>query len=322
MKPSISTITTLRAPLNETMLFVNYYLNMGIDHMFLFFDEPKDPAIQLLEKRSKITCIKCDKHHWNGLDPGTMLIEERQHYNSWFGLKMARENGHEWIIHVDSDELIYCKKSIHDFFAKIDSSVQVVNFPTLEAVVDSLDFSNVFQEINYFRVAPPQIYGKKYERIKLRIRSVLYKYTKKVVFFLGIKHPFTHGYIIGHILGKSATRTSADILRIGNHYPSDKNGKTLNTKVAIDGWVLHFDSCGFQNWLIKWERRYNHVATTDVMPPLRQKQGETFIKFYQNGDIKNLKAFYKELYYLKPWEKIVLRAFGLLKKINLKKDYL
>lgn len=299
------------------MLFINYYLNIGIDHMFLFFDDPADPAIPLLENNQRTTCIKCDTVHWEGLDPATLLIEERQQYNSWRGHEMAREKGCEWIIHIDSDELIYCKESIHDFFDNVEPSVQVVNFPTLEAVANSMDFTNVFQEINCFKVAPLQIYGKKGERIKLTLYAILYKYAKKTAFILGVKRPFKYGYIIGHILGKSATRTSADISKIGNHYPTDKNGNTLSTKVATNAWVLHYDSCGFQNWFVKWERRFKNVAATDAMPPLRQKQGERFYKFYQENDIEKLKGFYKELYFLSTYETIVLRFFGLLKKINI-----
>lgn len=54
------TVTTLMAPLNQTLSFVNYHLNIGIDHMFLFFDNPDDEAIDALKDYKRVTCFGCD----------------------------------------------------------------------------------------------------------------------------------------------------------------------------------------------------------------------------------------------------------------------
>jgi hypothetical protein len=39
-------VTTLQAPLHETLMFVNYHLNIGADHIYLFFDDPGDAAAE------------------------------------------------------------------------------------------------------------------------------------------------------------------------------------------------------------------------------------------------------------------------------------
>lgn len=321
MKLSISTTTTLRADVNITFNFISYYLNIGISHMFLFFDDPNDPAIPLIKNHPQLTCIGCDKEHWNGLDPNSLSIEDRQHYNSKIGLELARDRGDDWIIHVDSDELIYCKEPIEKFFGKIDPATEVVNFPTLEAVADKMEFKNVFIEVKDFKCAPPQIYGNKIERVFFRIKYSLYFKAIKIANQLGVKKQFAKGFVLGHILGKSATRTSADVKILGNHYPTNSEGKVLYTRVAKRGWVLHYDSCGFDSWFVKWERRYNNMAKTVSMPPVRQKQGDQFLNFYRSNDKEKLGQFYRQLYYLSNREKKILQCLGLLKRVCLDKSF-
>ena len=115
--PSIATATTLRAPIGETLNFVHYYLNLGVDKIYLFFDDPSDPAVDFVDIFPHVTSVRCDIDHWNGKDPRQMPIEERQHFNGLIALEMARKEGCQWLIHVDFDEFIYLKKPIKNFFS-------------------------------------------------------------------------------------------------------------------------------------------------------------------------------------------------------------
>ena len=55
MKNKICTVTTGKVSLRNTLDFVNYHLNIGIDHMYMFFDDPKDVAINILSKYEDVT---------------------------------------------------------------------------------------------------------------------------------------------------------------------------------------------------------------------------------------------------------------------------
>ena len=57
---TVAVIGTFRAPLSDTMRFVNYHLNTRVDHLFLFFDDPADPAVRSLADYQDVTCIPCD----------------------------------------------------------------------------------------------------------------------------------------------------------------------------------------------------------------------------------------------------------------------
>lgn len=56
----ITTTTALNVPLDDTLSFVNYHLNCEIDHMYLFFDNPRDEAIAFLKDNEQITCFRCN----------------------------------------------------------------------------------------------------------------------------------------------------------------------------------------------------------------------------------------------------------------------
>jgi len=64
MAPSVATATTINAPVAQTRAFVGYHLRAGIDHMFLYFDDPRDPAISRLQTEDRVTCVRCDEEHW------------------------------------------------------------------------------------------------------------------------------------------------------------------------------------------------------------------------------------------------------------------
>ena len=41
-------------------MFVNYHLNIGVDHIYLFFDDPTDAAADALARRARVTAVRCD----------------------------------------------------------------------------------------------------------------------------------------------------------------------------------------------------------------------------------------------------------------------
>lgn len=318
MNCTVSITTTIRAPLKETMLFVQYYLNEHIDQIYLFFDDPNDPSIPILESNPQVICIRCDKEHWKDVDPNVLSLDERQHYNSRIGLDMARSNNQEWILHLDSDELVYCKKGIKNYLCSLNPSVQVVKFPTLEAVQEKLEYDNVFLEISSFKVAPLQIEGDRIDRYILRLKNIFQTVAKKAVSFCGYNNVNSTNYICGHTLGKSATRTSANISVLGCHYPYPySENDRFNTVIANNSWLLHFDVLGFDSWCTKCKRRYNGEATSKYMPPRRGQQIDDFKYLYNNNHTGQLKKLYEDLYYLDRKQKFILRLCGLLKTIRL-----
>ena len=104
---SVASVSTVRTPLNDLKKFGSFYLNTGTRTVFLFFDDPLDPTIEHFSSWKNVICIPCDHAYWaaQGQQKPNSIID-RQICNANAGLKMARDDGIDWIMHVDSDELV------------------------------------------------------------------------------------------------------------------------------------------------------------------------------------------------------------------------
>jgi len=180
MYNTICTITLCRDNLEGTLSFVYYHLNIGIDHMFIFFDDPNDPAIEHLKDLKKVTCIKCTPDLWlkitGNTNPGFMY---RLHKSSDYGLELARKAEYDWVIRIDSDELIYTKLPLTQILENTYEKIDCLHFQVLETVPDIINTQNYFQDINKFKVSYRRINNR--FRISLIPLSKLYIY--KILYF-------------------------------------------------------------------------------------------------------------------------------------------
>src|SRR5579863_8930815 len=144
MTLKVCIISTIRAPLRETMYFVNYHLNLGIDQIILFFDDPKDPAAEALSNYVRVRTIRCDSAYWAALRlEAPALVGQRQVMNVNYGMKLAGQIGFDWAIHIDGDELLMADGEIGNILAQ--QSVDVVRFAMKEAVSEKDRYDNVFE---------------------------------------------------------------------------------------------------------------------------------------------------------------------------------
>jgi hypothetical protein len=79
----IRLVATVKAPLADLERFVAYHLNIGVDHLYLFFDDPADPVLPLFVGRGRITARTCGMADWRaaGIKPEDG-IEVRQRHNA------------------------------------------------------------------------------------------------------------------------------------------------------------------------------------------------------------------------------------------------
>jgi hypothetical protein len=285
MKNKICSVTTLKASLDQTISFVNYHLNIGIDHMFLFFDNPKDRAIEILKDYDKVTCFRCDKKHWSKYSKEKKIpIEKKQRINSREGLKHAIKKNYEWIAHIDSDELIYIRKNLKEFLKKIPEKVDYVRLVAMEVLPEKINYKNRFKEANLFKINIPKI---------------------------------SRRYFNGHTAGKSITRISDKIDNLGIHVPEAKKGYELKRMFSARGRILHFDCSDFREWKTKYSDRAEGRVTFTEMGESKKKKMLEFSKVYAKNNEDELKRLYKKHYMMsKRWVKIFL-LLQVLKRIKI-----
>ena len=301
----------LKTSLNNTLAFVNYHLNIGVDHMYLFFDDPKDPAIKILKKKSKVSCFACDYKFWSNLDKRIDLsINEHQVLSSNLALKMAKKEGYDWIAHIDSDELIYTENPLKTFISKIPKNVQVLRLRAIEAVLEKKQNKNLFEGVTLFKsMGYISKFYYSHKKLLQRIVPLVRKHEGNL----------SNIYFRGHSAGKSIVRTNANIDQVGIHEPVAKKGFKLNYMFVSDADLLHFDGCNFDSWKMKWLRRYNSTVPENEVCKSEDDILKEFSKAYESKDPNAMYELFKEQYFIPTNKRLVLQIFGLLKRIKLDK---
>jgi hypothetical protein len=295
---TICLISTVRTTVRQTICFVNYHLSAGIDEIILFFDDPNDPAAEVFSDYVRVRSIKCDNKYWAARGTAAPLVtQERQEINVNYGLKLAAESGFDWIIHIDSDELLMSKGDIKNILSL--QSGDVVRFSMKEAVSEKDHYENIF-EATLFK---EPVTKEKYSQIALALSLGC-----EGVFFEGV-------YFRGHMASKVAVRINSKIEWMGIHRPLRPKMAVIETDLIT---LLHYDCVGIEDWRNKWISRLDKPEIMARLRPHRVRQQELFKKAYGNAAAEL--ELYSRLHKISEHQKSVLMQHGLLTVITLQHE--
>jgi len=294
----VAIISTVKAPIEELRLFVNYHLNIGIDNIILFFDDPQDEGINLFSQYQKVFTVKCSSAYWfEKTDKWPAFIAERLTINVNEGVKIALSKGCNWIIHIDSDELINPLKELKQVLS--DSNAEAVRFSIMEAVSESEKYDHIFK---------PTLFKKKSSKVQARLAK-----------FLGCSNAFfDNKYFRGHTASKMAIKVSSDIKRYKIHNAEKYHGK-LNVENSKKIQLLHYDCIGIDDWMKKWNRRLDGTGTSNTLGEHRKKQLVLYEQTKKKGK-KSLSLLYQKLHIIPMQEQVILYLLGMLKTIKLNQN--
>jgi Glycosyl transferase family 2 len=302
-KMLISTVSTVRASYNDLQMFVNYHLNCGVDRMFLFFDDPGDECFERLRSDKRLTCIRCDASHWTAAQlSGNTAIEVRQLHNASLALEWARQEGIDWIIHLDSDELVFVpEQDLKLHLQAVDEHDDAITFPTLEALPQLCYERHFFEEIHWFK----------------RVRSYV-PHAIDIARLMGCHRVLKYGYFRGHTAGKTATRVQSSVAMLGTHLPIACDGKELRITTSSNAFTLHYDCCTFTHWKLKWKRRHDGTSMASRMRESRRRQFSDFVAAYQSGSESRMFLEYRQQCIVSTYQKMILLGLGLLGRVRLR----
>jgi hypothetical protein len=338
----VGLVTTLREPTAKVVRFVNYHLNIGVDRIHLFLDDPADP-FTADPGDPRVTVTRCDAAHWErtrrALETGVLQglrdcrggryqetlrqlreqapgVTTRQYLNASLALAEARASGLDWLFHVDGDELIHAPAGLANELARAPESVQCVIFSTLEAVPDAEVRSDGFCEVTLFRSLSrfTQPSSPRVNRLVSRVWEACHASLGRLA---GCGRAYFHGgYFRGHAYGKVPLRTSSPAAGFMLH--NAVSPRPLRVCRARAGRILHYDCVTFEGWAEKWARRYvGTVARPHRRRRDRMEQGDRFIRHHTEGDEPALRALYARLYFIAPPEQRRLARLGLLRRVHL-----
>ncbi|KAJ7976712.1 Glycosyltransferase-like KOBITO 1 [Quillaja saponaria] len=243
LRPKISITTSTSAGLEQILPWMFYHKVLGVSNFFLFVEGKAAspivskaletiPGVKVIYRTRELEEQQAKSRIWNETwlasffyKPCNYELFVKQSLNMEMAIVMARESGMDWIIHLDTDELIYPagthEYSLRQLLSDVPGNVDMVIFPNYESSVERDDIKEPFSEVSMFK--------KNYDHLP------------KDVYFGNYKEA-TRGnpnYFLTYGNGKSAARIQ-DHLRPNGAHRWHNYMKTPNEIKLEEAAVLHY----------------------------------------------------------------------------------
>lgn len=252
MGTSSCLVVTTRGAGKRLRSFAAHHLRIGVDHIFLYFDDPADATQACVAGIPNVTVIPVDdevRRAW-ALSPLFPALESqvksevmaRQMLNAMDAMARARALGIDWLIHLDDDELLDCARPLDEILSLVQSGIgasQIV-FDNSEALPERMDIDDCFKEVTLFKTNP--------WRLTKRQGSMYAKLTGRREYFLAYAN------------GKAGVRIANETIVPDGAHRFKTTGTPLRTlKIGPVARVLHYAHCGLASYEAKY--RYRRETT-------------------------------------------------------------
>lgn len=254
-------VTTLRGAAPVLDSFIRYHLGLGFAHLYLFFDDPGDPGIALARRhdRGRVTIAVCGSDldaAWRECVQFAYFaphlageVMSRQCLNVEVAVQWALAAGHDWLLHIDADELFHCPgQDAGAHFARLEGQgLDRAVYPNLEAISETLEVADYFREVTLFKTNRNTLPGGRFNAAQATLAA---------------RHPqFPPHFFLFYSNGKSAARLRPGLVPDGVHrfragsYP--RPGQAVAPGAGREGVIgdcriLHYACCGYANFRDKY----------------------------------------------------------------------
>ncbi|GMN53706.1 hypothetical protein TIFTF001_022842 [Ficus carica] len=257
LKPKICVTTSTSAGLEQILPWMFYHKVMGVSTFFLFVEgkaaSPEVskvlesiPGVKVIYRTRELEEKQAKSRIWNETwlssffyKPCNYELFVKQSLNMEMAIVMARDAGMDWILHLDTDELIHPagarEYSLRQLLLDVPGNVDMVIFPNYESSVERDDIKEPFTEVSMFK------------------RN--YDHLPKDTYF-GMYKESTRGnpnYFLTYGNGKSAARIQ-DHLRPNGAHRWHNYMKTPNEIKLEEAAVLHYTYAKFSDLTSRRDR--------------------------------------------------------------------
>jgi hypothetical protein len=241
-------VATMRAPGADVLAsWLAYHRAIGFRHFFIYFDDPDDPDRAAATGRD-VTAVRCDPAFVRGLArlsqwsvvgrfvAGTgvdrLLARQILHVEDAMTRIEAGRMPIDWLLHIDADELFVVPgDDAGAHFAALDRlGTDQAIYLNHEAVPETLEVGDMFRTVTLFKRNPAVLHSAGKPRLALASKRR----------YLAYSH------------GKAAIRIGADAVPDGVHTFAGIGG-ALRTRWLASPYLLHYPSCGFARWRLKYQ---------------------------------------------------------------------
>jgi len=171
--PKVAFMTTTADKFRQIQLWTQYHRALGVSLFYLFVDgqaaQPdvmeqlrKLPGVRVVPRTPELAYKQEHSRAWNETwlaaffhKPCNHELFVRQSLNMEEGIQLARADGADWVLHIDTDELMYPggapHYSLQAVLAAVPHRVDNVVFPNYESMPERDDIVDPFTEVTLFK---------------------------------------------------------------------------------------------------------------------------------------------------------------------------
>ncbi|XP_031265924.1 glycosyltransferase-like KOBITO 1 [Pistacia vera] len=173
LKPKICITTSTSAGLEQILPWMFYHKVIGVTTFFLFVEGKAAspdvskvlesiPGVKVIYRTKELEEQQARSRIWNETwlssffyKPCNYELFVKQSLNMEMAIVMARDAGMDWILHLDTDELIHPagarEYSLRQLLLDVPGNVDMVIFPNYESSVERDDITDPFSEVSMFK---------------------------------------------------------------------------------------------------------------------------------------------------------------------------
>ncbi|VVB03014.1 unnamed protein product [Arabis nemorensis] len=250
LKPMICITTSTSAGLEQTLPWIFYHKVIGVSKFYLFVEGTASspnvsrvlesiPGVKVIHRTRELEEEQSKSRIWNETwlekffyKPCNHELFVKQSLNMEMAITMARDDGMDWILHLDTDELVHPsgtrEYSLRSLLRDVPADVDSVVFTNYESSVERDDIKEPFSEVSMFK--------KNYEHLP---RDVYYSSYKDA----------TRGnpnFFLTYANGKSAARIQDGLRPNGAHRWYNYNA-IPNAIILDEVAILHYTYSRFSD---------------------------------------------------------------------------
>ncbi|KAL2926215.1 Glycosyltransferase-like KOBITO 1 [Bienertia sinuspersici] len=163
LKPKIAITTSTSASLEQILPWMFFHKVIGVTTFYLFVEgKAASPKVSRVLESIPLEEKQARSRIWNETwlasffyKPCNYELFVKQSLNMEMAIVMARNDGAEWILHLDTDELIHPagtrEYSLRQLLLDVPKNVDMVVFPNYESSVERDDIQDPFSEVSMFK---------------------------------------------------------------------------------------------------------------------------------------------------------------------------
>lgn len=249
-KTKIAIVVTTSEHPDHIILWMAYHRAIGVSLFYVFTEGiagseesiellSNEPGVSVVPRDDNLTAIQSKSRAWseNWLaaffnKPCNHELFVKQSLNMEIGIVFAQEDKADWILHVDTDELVYPagspSYSLIEILDSVPEEVGLFIFPNYESLAETDDVKDPFLEVTLFKKNFAHVNSKEY-------------YSK-----YGVVQRRNPNYFTAYGNGKSAARVEDGLRPNGAHrwYNYYRTPKEWSSKTSA---ILHYTYNRFED---------------------------------------------------------------------------